>query len=196
MKWKAAVIPILALALITTGCGDKKTDDPWIDPPGSSYDYTDPDAPKTIESKEIISFEYEFPAADLNEQKDRDIPYEICTFTLTRETDNAICAGHSSGYADEVFDFEFSVPLSTLDDLQVIVDRHDLAQVNGIDKGIQGIPPFYATHLSVKYASGESIYASDNSAHVLPLDATAELYDFFLALAKAKDSSLMYSDEE
>lgn len=58
---------------------------PKVTQTGGSYNYTNKNAPKTIKSKTINKFEYKFNAFDLNYSYARNIPYEYCNFSITRE---------------------------------------------------------------------------------------------------------------
>lgn len=197
MKWFYIIIPVLILGIILMSCSPNRIENSGREGTGGSYDYTDHNAPKTIVSKEITSFEYTFPTYHLNEYYGRKIPYMgQCTFNLVREEDGARCTGWGGGCTAAIFRFEFLAPFSALDDLQVIIDKHELAKENGVDKGSIAIPEDNASCLSVKYASDESIYAADNTGPILTGEATIDLYDFFLALAKEADSDFIYSDEE
>ncbi|MBR6626111.1 MAG: hypothetical protein IKL01_07915, partial [Mailhella sp.] len=50
-----------------------------------------------------------------------------------------------------------------LDAVQEVVDRFELAKLNGIDRVTAGLPPAYSpTRLSVDYASGERLYFQMN----------------------------------
>lgn len=197
MKWFYIIILVLILSIQFISCGIDRGGDSGRGGTGGKYDYTNPKAPKTIASKEIIYFEYNFSTYDLNEDHERRIPYrQQCAFKLHREEDGVRCIGWGGGDTAAIFNFEFVAPIFALDDLQVIIDKHDLAKVNGISIGGIGIPEDNASRLWVKYVSGESIYAEDNRGPILSGDATLDIYDFFLALAKEANKDFMYSEEE
>lgn len=198
MKWFYIIVSLLMLILIITGCVIKIFGNHGFEGTGGSFDNTDHKAPKTIVSKEITSFEYSFSTSYLNEWHDRNIPYDSCTFKLTQEDDNVRCTGSAGGYTGffALFDFEFLTSPSALDDLQTIIEKHDLAQVNGVNKYTRGIPENFASRLNVNYASGESIFAANNAGPILTAKASLDLYDFFLNLTKEVNGDLMYSDEE
>lgn len=198
MRWFYMIIPIIVVGLLLKGCTAKKPGDPGRGETGGSFDHTNHNAPKTITSKQIASFEYTFNTSNLNQFHDRNIPYQGCTFRLEREVDGARYTGVSGGFAGyfAMFNFEFLAPSSSLDDLQIIIDKHNLARVNGVYKGSIGIVEDCTSRLEVKYESGERIFAYDNGGPVLPDVATIELYDYFVTLAKNEKSNLVYSDEE
>lgn len=196
MKWIYIIIPIVAVGLLLIGC--KANRHPSQGGTGGNFDHTNHNAPKTISSKQITSFEYTFNTSNLNQFYDRNIPYQGCTFCLVREEDGARCKGFSTGFSGyfAMFDFEFLAPLSSLDDLQVIIDEHNLAKVNGVNEGSIGIIEDYISRFQVKYESGESIFAYNNAGPVLSDQATIDLYDYFLSLGKKESKLFIYSDEE
>ena len=193
MKW---IYTIMVAALLLKGCTAKPGS--GNGGTGGSFDHTNRNAPKTIASKQITSFEYRFNTGNLNQFHDRNIPYQGCTFRLVGEEDCARCTGCSAGYSGffAMFNFEFLAPLSSLDDLQAIIDKHNLAKVNGVNKGFIGIVEDYTSRFEVKYESGESIFAYNNAGPVLSDKATMDLYDYFVALAKKGSNSFIYTDEE
>lgn len=193
MKWfYLAIIIIFVLSIILMSCKA----DSGREGTGGSYDYSNPKAPKTIVSTEITSFEYTFVTDVLNQWYSRNIPYRRCTFSLVREEDGARCIGSGYSDSDASFDFAFLAPLAALDDLQALVHEHNLAQVNGINKGAIAIPEeFLATRLKVRYASGETISASDNSGPILNGANDTDIYDFFMTLAQELDSDFVLEHE-
>lgn len=194
------LIPILVLILILTGCIIGKGDGSMFSnnvETGGSYNYTDKNAPKTIESKEITFFEVAFTTYDLNENHDRHIPYDPCQFNLVREGDGVQVSGNGgwgTGYF-ALYDFKFRADSSVLAELQAIIDKHELAKVNGINEGAIGIPGGLGSKLVVKYETGESISASDNRSAVINSAAALDIYDFFVNLARAENPKFIYSDD-
>jgi hypothetical protein len=187
MKCLRMLIPVLVLCLIFTGCSENLAESGGT---GGIRDWTNPDAPKSIASKEISVFEYEFNC-DFFWYYDREQTYDYCSFHLVRQQDGALCTAWGYGQGDAAFDVEFMAPLSSLDALQALVDEHDLAKSNGTDRTVEGIPEHAGSYLYVKYASGESIYAYDNRSGVIDNIATLELFDFFIDLAREADCGFL-----
>lgn len=161
---------------------------------GGGYNYTNKNAPKFINSTEIMSFYYVFNTHTLNAWYGRNIPYRRCEFSLVRNENDATFKGVSLDREDN-FEFEFSVPLSVLDDLDVIIKENNLAKVNGHHEGAIGIPPNLGARFEVFYASNERIYANDNRGDVLNGIDTLALYTFFLDLARNEDEEHMIKEE-
>ena len=66
-----------------------------------------------------------------------------------------------------------------LDAVQEVIDRFELAKLNGIDRVTAGLPPaFSPTRLSVDYASGERLYFQTNGDPDSPW--TAAILEIFL----------------
>ncbi|MCK9524141.1 MAG: hypothetical protein M0R76_14025 [Proteobacteria bacterium] len=198
MKWIWLVIPVVVLGVGLLACTSKKNGHSGLGGTGERFSHTKSSAPKTIASKEIHAFSYQFSTAPLTEGHDQPIPYNPCTFTLQREADGVHFTGSGGGYTGyfALFEFATTVPFSALDDLQVLIDKHNVAAVNGVNETVQGITEEFTTRLRVTYASGEKIYAYDNSGPILSDDATRDLYHFFLGLAQNADRTFMYSAED
>ena len=60
------------------------------------------------------------------------------------------------------------------------MSKYDLAKHNGDTHHVSGIPDMYGDYIDIKYASGESIYASDNQSGFLKAEAAMELLNLFL----------------
>ena len=83
-----------------------------------------------------------------------------------------------SGNGDKA---EFEADVSFMSKLQEIVSKYDLAKHNGYTYHVSGLPDMYGDHIDIKYASGESIYASDNQSGFLKAEAAMELINLFLS---------------
>jgi len=179
----------LALAGCAQGGGDmKKTEDM----PGSFVDRTNPDAPKTITSKELTSFEFEFNC-DFFARYGSVLDYDVCSFSLVLEDEGARCIGSGYGHSGG-FDIEFVAEPSALDALQTIVEKYDLAQYNGKNRHVNGLPAYLGDWLSVKYASDERIFAADNQFPFVRDDARFAIFYFFSDLAQEAGSGF-YTEE-
>jgi len=165
--------------LLLTGCGgagdpaSSGSAPPEIseDPPvaGGWTDSTNPNAPKVILSTELSSFSCEIWLYGYPE----DWPWVTipsCILTARRDGDTVLC---------ERNDETFTAEPAFLEELQEIVARYDLAQYNGIDRETHGLPENFGVTLRADYASGETIFASDNTLSFLPADAVRALTKLF-----------------
>ena len=95
---------------------------------GGLSDYTDPNAPKVIVSKEVKSFECEF-----------EYLYH-CILKFMRQEDGVLCTGNIyDPFGTYDSNLEFIAPLKTLEDLQAIVEEYNFAVFNGINRKVNGL---------------------------------------------------------
>ena len=117
---------------------------------GGVTDRTDHSAPKVIESKQISALSASFWVQDEEGRGAR--------WNLSAKKD--ISGGVSVRFRRAV---QAQADSSFLDAVQEVIDRFELAKLNGIDRVTAGLPPAYSpTRLSVDYASGERLYFQMN----------------------------------
>ncbi len=176
-----AVSMVLILALLSSCAGKEVIKEE--DMPGGLRDRTW-DAPKTIQSKEILRFECELSFNSIQEEG-----YSYAVFQMVRETDFALC--RMTGYGNGIvpIDLRLEAPLATLDDLQALVDQYDLPRYNGIDRQVNGLPEQLGSLLLINYASGERVNAYDNSGGFLDYRAADAIHDFFRELFGQTETS-------
>lgn len=139
---------------------------------GGVRHYVDTDAPKEIQSTEIVYFHCKFSTTDLCPE---DSPVAGNIFTLHADTDGGYCRMR---YPSEK-EISFTPDKAFFRQLQEIVSRHDFAQHNGQHYTVSGLPPDIGIDLQIRYASGETICASNNQDCFLPLTAMEELVELF-----------------
>lgn len=147
-------------------------DDGSID--GGATDNSDPNAPKSIESTQIISFNCWFSTMDVAE------PGELGNhiYQLHAKLENGAVKGMYQ-VRDTGEEQSFQESHNFLDEVQILVSIYDLAQYNGHEYIVEGLPDEYGAKLDVQYASGENIYAYDNQDNFLPWEAMYELLKLF-----------------
>ena len=133
-----------------------------------------------IESRDIVSFEYEFSTNSIF-YRGSGVPYRYCEFYMHLEDDLAQVKINLDDY--DFTSYEFQVPKEKLLALQDLIEKENISSQSGRYHEVAGIPEQHGARLSVKYASDESIYASDNTGHVMPNISSAHFYDFFRNLA-------------
>lgn len=182
MKQLLAFTLILSILLLS-GCSGSSNpvQVAETDEDGYNSDRTDPDAPKTISSTEMVSFDCCFSTLSLLECEELGNSVYILKAELKGETVN--CRYHSS--ADDV-DVSFETDASFLQKLQGAVSEYDLAQYNGIYSETKGLPEMYGADLRIVYASGERISAYSNDDNYLPLATMSTLNSLFEAEAGLK----------
>ena len=137
----------------------------------------DKNAPKSIVSENIITFECVFSTVALADE----IPMEYGVYTLSARLRDGAVRGeykmrtrHGAGEQ-----FLFRKSHSFMRKLQHVVKTYDFAKYNGIEYSVSGLPDMYGARMHVVYASGESIYASDNQNNFLPVEAMQCLLEVF-----------------
>ena len=131
-------------------------------------------APKRIESTQIISFDCRFSTMDID--KPEKLGNHI--YQLHAKLENGAVQGMYQ-VRDTGETHSFRVSQKFLGEVQILVESYSLAQYNGHDYTVAGLPDEYGAQLDVQYASRESIYAYDNQDNFLPLEAMEELLNLF-----------------
>lgn len=121
---------------------------------GGVTDRTDHAAPKVIQSKEITALSTSFLLMD--EASPRG---EVRHWSFVVEKDDSGSIMVKAGDGAEV-----KAGAALLSELQQVIDRFDLAALNGTDRVVAGLPPMFGPcRLNVVYASGERLYFRRNS---------------------------------
>ena len=140
------------------------------------------DAPKVIESQEIVSFHCEISliaACDVDE-----IGHRVYKLDATVKDGEVLAKydwrnrGGESDKAEYTADAEFMVRL------QEIVTTYDFAKHNGYYHTVSGLPDMYGETLDIVYDGGERIYVHDNQSGFLPYEAEKALVFLFGAATK------------
>lgn len=142
----------------------------------------DRNAPKIIVSENIIAFDCVFSTVALAD----DIQIEHGIYTLSaRLRDGAVRGEYKMRTRHDAGEqFLFRESHSFMKKLQHIVKTYDFAKYNGVEYSVSGLPDMYGARIHIGYASGESIYASDNQSNFLPIEAMTELVELFLSQKK------------
>jgi len=137
------------------------------------------DAPKVIESTEIVEFICEFSLLTNCE------PGELGSnnYELRASLKDNVVEGSFKKWGrdgrEEENNFTFESDSSFMTKLQEIVSKHDLAKHNGYTHTVSGLPNMYGAKLDIRYESGESIYARNNQSCFLSYDVMYDLVTLF-----------------
>lgn len=145
-----------------------------IEEDGGVRDNTNYDAPKTIGSTQIVSFNCWFSTLDANGWDE--IGNHI--YQLWANLENGAVKG-TYHVLDTGEKRVFRADHSFMNTLQCIVNKYDIVRYNGMSYKVEGLPGDYGIHLNVRYASGESIYAYNNQDNFLTEEAIQELVKLF-----------------
>ncbi len=115
---------------------------------GGVKDLSNPDAPKTIESKDIKYFKTNFIYADELQE------YSRYDFTAAKQADGTV----EVTWADYQLESKAVVGPEFLVSLQEIIGKHNMAGYNGIYRVTSGLPwQFEPCSFYCEYESGEKI---------------------------------------
>ena len=143
------------------------------------------DAPKIIESQEIVSFHCEISllaACDADEIGHR--VYKLDAAVKDGEVLVTYDWRDRSGESDKA---EYKADADFMVRLQEIVTTYDFAKHNGYYHTVSGLPDMYGESLNIVYASGERIDIYDNQSGFLPYEAEKALVNLFGAATKVKN---------
>ncbi len=177
-KILALAVGVLLVLVFPSSCADKEAIKKEA-MPGGIKDWSRTDAPKFIESKDLERFECEFGFQERQEEG-----YFYAIFEMVGGDQAAQCRMVGFDGSRPVLKLDFEAPSAALGDLQTLVDQHDLAKHNGLDRVANGLPERTGFRLLVEYASGEHIYAYDNTRPILDYRAEIALHEFFRGLAR------------
>lgn len=134
----------------------------------------DTDAPKVILSTEITEFSCKFSTTDRCVE-DTPIAGGIFTLYANKEKGYLQIYGRNEIAGEQ----SFCPDAAFFRQLQEIVTRYNLAQYNGQFYTVSGLPPDLGMQLQIRYASKESISASNNQSTFLPPEAMQDLVALF-----------------
>jgi len=188
---KTAILALFtACALLSPACAATPAPEAAPLAPGSTLDRSLDGAPKTVTDTKIASFKAEFRHEggymirkgdkwEPDREKNARRPHGFYRFTAVRESRGAKIAAEFPG--DEKY--EFTAPLSALDELHTALIANDLPQINGFDRWNSALGVYF--WVSVRYSSGEKIeaYGEGGAACSSPVDL-GFLIDTFRALAE------------
>lgn len=178
MTAKTLLSMILLMSIGFFGCKPKDTD--HIDGGVKKYN-SGADSPKVIESSEITSFSCELSLFSADLEEDNWFAGRFYTLSATKDGESVSCITdwyERNGDGDKQ---EFIADVDFMKKLQEIAVKYDLAQYNGYESVVSGLPDMYGARLDIRYESGESIFAYDNQHCFIPADAVKELVEIFSA---------------
>lgn len=176
MIWLILIPLTLVVGLMLTGCAHHISPTPSeeIEEDGCVRNNTDNDAPKTIASTLIISFDCWFSTMDVAE------PGMLGNhiYQLQAKLENGAVKG-TYQVRDTGEKRLFRESHYFLNEVQNLVGKYDLAQYNGHCYEVAGLPGDYGVRLEVVYASGERIYAYNNQDNFFSREAMNKLVKLF-----------------
>ncbi len=186
MRWPLIVIgTAVAAAGALIVCNlrkDKKISSETDDIDGGVVKRYWADAPKVIESTEIVEFHCEISLIAACETEG--LGHRVYSLDAVMK-DGEVLVKYDwyerQGGSDKA---EYKADISFMPRLQEIVASHDFARHNGYHHTVSGLPDMYGETLHILYASGERIDVHDNQSGFLPIEAEKELITLFGAATK------------
>ncbi len=161
---------------------------------GGVTDNTDESAPKTIDSEDITSFSCWF--STLTYTDTGIVGNHVYNISANLENGKVNCeyeiqeeGGYKKSFVADDADFDGGF----MTELYGIVDNYDIAQYNGINYEIGGLPPESGCKLNIDFDSGENIYCYDNQENHLPIGFLNEVVMLFERGAAEKPEVLDFS---
>lgn len=142
---------------------------------GARLEGWEPQAPKEIPDSRIAAFYCRFSAVDIP-QEDSLLSGKHYRLQAD-EKGGTYCAWDREQYRKTV---RFTPDEAFMAALQGWVTTHQIAKFNGYFARVSGLPDLYGAQLEIRYASGQTIQASDNQDCFLPLKAMEDLEAIFL----------------
>ena len=157
-----------SLGLLFSACRKSKPGDDPVPVDGGNTTYQDPDAPKTVESKDLT----EFSAVLWLDTRYRGDEYRLFDFSVAPDESGTPVASEAETGISAPADRDL------LDALAAIIAQYGLAAQNGLYDVTAGLPPEFEAHpFTARYASGEEISFTVNND---PTSAWGEaVYDLF-----------------
>jgi len=144
---------------------------------GGRIDNTDPNAPKVIESTEIVEFHCEFSTLTLAEAEK--LRRGVYSLEAVLE-ENKVAGSYSIRIpGEEGENICFTAEPSFLTALQELVEKYDFVRHNGLSVRVSGLPNLYGVRLQVEYASGEFIHAYHNQSRFLTIEEMVAMEALF-----------------
>lgn len=144
------VILLLGVLLVLAACVVFRIANPAKAPiSGGNTEYTDPDAPKTIASREITAFRTGFWYRDARDESANG----KYTFEIDEDRNGEWILTVSG-----VFQGSTTVDEATLNRVQELIDEYELVELNGWYSVTAGLAPEYSPcSMTAEYASGERL---------------------------------------
>lgn len=197
MIWLILIPLALVSVLLTGGAANRPYSDTDVEvevdgstDPGDGYtkDASNPNAPKTIQLKQIIEFSCWFSTVD--DAEPGVLGNHI--YQLKAKLVNGAVKG-SYKVRDKDEERSFRKGHKFLNEIYELVDRYEITQLNGHNIKVKGLPGEYGVNMDIRFASGEHLYVYDNQDCVLPYDFMSEVVKLFENGAAVTPTALNFS---
>ena len=148
---------------------------------GVIHNYHNVNAPRKIESTELIKFHCVFSLLDLAEPSFLGNRVYRLDAELENQTVKGCLDWYCNGDGEKT---SFEADPSFMNKLQAIVAKYNLAQHNGYTYTVNGLPDMYGAKLDIQYKNGEYIYAHNNEDCFLSMEMMEESVKLFIEFCK------------
>ena len=136
--------------------------------------------PKVIESNEITSFSLDFSLVSYVMKEEEDKGFNGYFRLKCEKKDGQVIGKYEKTKSfDGKINETFTADDSFLAELDEIIKEEDLVRFNGYTSHRAGLPEMFGNILDIKYASGESLYTSNNQDIDLPFSALKKIKKLF-----------------
>jgi len=137
------------------------------------------DAPKSIESRELISFSCRFIFTSA-ENDDRFQRRRACSLSAEYIADGrVVCRAAVKCRYEPNLEREAEKSAELMKAIDTVLRTHGVAEYNGYYHSVSGLPDFFGSALDACYKSGEKIRFYDNQQSLLTPAAKRELCRLF-----------------
>lgn len=191
-RMKSLILGCLAGVLgLSMLCGCTKEDVRESTTEEVVIDHSATDAPKSIESHDLVVFICEFTTDEIEgESKVPAGTYQLeARLESTRDGDIVKGIYRFGDFNDmEGIGATFEAGPAFMEKLQMIVMKNDLAKENGRHLTTEGRPEDSGSSYYLEYADGEYISAGDNAENFIAQETMEELYELFYVESGVKDA--------
>lgn len=172
------IFGVLFTTVLLMGCSKSQPKNTADEEGGVRID-TSYDAPKEIQSTDIIHFYCEFSNLTMMNEETflENKVYELEALLK----DGKVQCEYETYAGGEGSKETFEAEARFLKEIQKIIKNHNLIQHNGYSYRVSGLPDQFGAVLQVEYESGEKIYASDNQSNFLSVAVMEDLDELFRA---------------
>jgi len=138
----------------------------------------DKDAPKEINSRELIRFSCRFSSVSISDEDTR-LKRGVYYFGASASEDGVSCTVGCNNTQVLRENRVETRSLEIMAELEALLREYDVAQYNGKYYKVSGLPDFYGAKVDAEYASGETLYCYNNQDPFLPIAFVEALCKIF-----------------
>ena len=134
-------------------------------------------APKEIQSTELIKFSCKFATTAL--KKERVSPPCVYSFSAEYQDDKVKCCAFSNSRSGHSVNKSWICLTDFMSELEKLLRERNISNHNGYYHTVSGLPYFFGSTLEAHFKSGEKIEFHDNQRNLLDVDTMQALCKLF-----------------